>query len=43
MHLNLKITSAEAYFDQQGIIDTTKLPKDQVRDLEKVYRKAGTR
>lgn len=36
MHLNLKITSAEAYFDQQGIIDIAKLPKDQVRDLEKV-------
>jgi hypothetical protein len=35
MHVNLKITSAEDYFEQQGT-DIAKVPKDQVRDLEKV-------
>jgi hypothetical protein len=35
MHLNLKITSAEAYFGQQGT-DIAKVPEDQVEALKKV-------
>ena len=35
MHLNLKITSAGDYFNQQGT-DIAKVPEDQVEALKKV-------